>query len=213
MSKNNLFNILVRTSNRPNYFKDCIKSINEQVYKNHNIIVSVDNDFTEDYVKKLNLKSIYVNTKLKKNRIYKPYNLYINEMYKYIKEGYCLILDDDDQFTNYYSLELLSSKINFYDKPEDNLYIFQTQLSKDFIVPRDFSEKQVLYPGNIASCGFCFHSKWLFAAQWDEFKVADFRVAHKLKLVTKKMILIDKIFTRRQNLGIPGKGHQKDKNY
>ena len=183
------------------------------MYKDHNIVVSVDNDFTKDYVEKLNLKSICVNTKLKKNSVYEPYNLYINEMYKYTNEGYLLILDDDDQFTNYDSLELLSSRINFYDKPEDNLYIFQSQLSKDFIVPRDLSESQILYPGNITSCGFCFHSKWLFAAQWDEFKAADFRVAHKLKLVTKKMILVDEILTRRQCLGIPGKGQQKDKIY
>lgn len=49
---NNLINILIRTSNRPNGFARIIDNIRSQTYKNYRIIVSVDNDETEEYVRK-----------------------------------------------------------------------------------------------------------------------------------------------------------------
>jgi len=47
--KNPLINILVRTSNRPNFFAKCYQSIREQTYKNIRLIVSYDDEFTKEY--------------------------------------------------------------------------------------------------------------------------------------------------------------------
>jgi len=214
MSEDILFNILVRTSNRPNYFNDCIESIRTQTYVNHKIIVSVDNSFSDKYVKKLNLKPVFIKTHVKKIKFngYAPYDLYINELYKFIDDGYIIILDDDDQFENSDALESLSERINSYNEPKDNLYIYKTKFTKNLTIPRNFSDNKIIYPGNITSCCFCFHSKWIFAAQWDEIRESDFRVVNKLNLVTNKTILIDKVFTKLQSPNITGGlGKQVDK--
>jgi len=212
MKKDIFFNIMVRTSNRPNYFSDCIKSIRSQIYENYRIIVSVDNYFSKKYVEKLNIKPVSIDLiKKKKFKHYAPYNLYINELYKYVNDGYILILDDDDEFTKSNSLELLCKEIKLNKNSKENLYIFKSKLSSQLTVPRNYSANKIIYPGNVTSCGFCIHSKWIFAAKWDEFKESDFRVINKLNLVTDKTILISNTLTKIQTLNQPGLGQQKDK--
>ena len=44
-------NILIRTSERPRYFRHCYQSILEQTYKSIRVIVSWDNESTWDYIK------------------------------------------------------------------------------------------------------------------------------------------------------------------
>ena len=51
-NKDIIFNILIRTSNRKNYFKKCIQSIKNQIFKGKiNIFVSYDTQETLEYVK------------------------------------------------------------------------------------------------------------------------------------------------------------------
>ena len=44
MDQNVIFNIITRTSNRPNYFKQCQSSIMSQTYKGVNRIITFDNE-------------------------------------------------------------------------------------------------------------------------------------------------------------------------
>ena len=82
MAKDIFFNIMVRTSNRPNYFSDCIKSIRSQIYENYKIIVSVDNYFSKKYVEKLNIKPVSIN--LVKKKIFKTMHHIICILMNYI---------------------------------------------------------------------------------------------------------------------------------
>lgn len=98
-----IINILIRTSNRPVYFANCIESIKKQTNRNYKIIVGCDNKednyFKEyehiiyDRIEAKAEKDIYVNdTRIK----HFPFNLYFNELYKKVKSGYIMFLDDDD---------------------------------------------------------------------------------------------------------------------
>ena len=67
-------------------------------------------------------------------------------------------------------------------------------------------------PGNIASCGFCFHTKYIEAAIWDEFKESDFRVAHAVKLVSETVYYLRSVVTCLQRaVGFGGFGQRDDK--
>jgi hypothetical protein len=55
-----LINILTRTSNRPNGFKRCRESIENQTYKNIRHIVSIDNLNDEEYVKSHNVDYFFM---------------------------------------------------------------------------------------------------------------------------------------------------------
>ena len=56
---NNLINILIRVTFRPNYFEKCIESILNQTYKNYNIICCYDDKLCLEYLKKYKDKLKY----------------------------------------------------------------------------------------------------------------------------------------------------------
>ena len=91
------FNILTRTSERPHYFSALCKSIDEQDYKNWTHHVITDDQSSVAYINELGRKP-KVTARLEKRtdiNHHFPYNLYINELYNEVKEGYILIIDDD----------------------------------------------------------------------------------------------------------------------
>ena len=46
-----MINILIRTHDRPEKLKECIKSIENQTYKDWRIIISADNNRAEEWTK------------------------------------------------------------------------------------------------------------------------------------------------------------------
>jgi hypothetical protein len=132
-----------------------------------------------------------------------PYNLYFNIMYNYVKEGIVLFLDDDDEFSISESLELVASFFDDQIDPSENLLFWQVGFEKDKIIPSSF-EGRFLYPTNVSGIGFAFHSKYIFAAQWDAFKESDFRVAHKLSLVVPNKKALNLILTQTQRKNAMG---------
>lgn len=195
-------NILTRTSGRSNYFKKCCYSIDRQTYKNVNHIVCTDDVDSLKYIADCDREPIYVGPIDKDFRIVNkvmssPYNLYFNIMYNYVKEGIVLFLDDDDEFSISESLELVASFFDDQTNPSENLLFWQVGFEKGKIIPSSF-DGRFLYPTNVSGIGFAFHSKYLFAAQWDAFKESDFRVAHKLSLVVPNKKALNLVLTQTQ---------------
>lgn len=208
-------NVLTRTSGRPNYFKKCCYSIDRQTYKNVNHIVCTDDVDSLKYIADCGREPIYVGPIDKDCRMLNkvmssPYNLYLNIMYNYVKEGIVLFLDDDDEFSMSKSLELVASFFDDQIDPSENLLFWQVRFEKGKIIPSSFASR-FLYPTNVSGIGFAFHSKYLFAAQWDAFKESDFRVAHKLSLVVpnKKELSLVLTQTQRRN-AMGGLGNRDD---
>lgn len=213
VQKKPMINILIRTSRRPNYFKECIQSIYEQTFKNWNIIVGIDDKESEPYVQPEKCKLVYYDFSKyilpprPNNNEYGVkfvYNLYINELYKYVKTGYCLILDDDNKLSSKDSLEIISNNI----KTDDDLLFWKVKFhNRNVPNNNNFGGPPVLL--DIDSAGFLFPiSK---KVDWEPFKRGDYRTAKALYKKVKNKIYIDNVLTQTQRKNEAGFGLRDDK--
>ncbi|MFA5366479.1 MAG: glycosyltransferase [Dehalococcoidia bacterium] len=211
--KKPLINILIRTSARPNYFKNCIESVFEQTYKNYNIIVGVDDDESLEYVKKYkcsivryDFNDVKIEQKSGDLRYGAPakYNLYLNELHKYVKNGYIMYLDDDDKLNDRDALLKISKEI----ENGNDLIIYRSQFPKGRIIPSDenFLGKPVLY--DISTLCFCFNS--VIKPEWEGYALGDFRVITFLYNYFKKITHIDEPLTAVQRKKANGLGRRDD---
>ncbi len=213
VKENPVINILIRTSGRPNYFKECIESVYKQTYQNYNIIVGCDDDESVNYVQpnkcrlvryekgKDNLPAIKNNPEY---GIAAPYNLYMNELHKEVTEGFILYLDDDDCLQNENSLKEIADNL----KSENDILFFRIQFPNNRVVPSDsnFGKPPVLC--DIDTVGFCFHHK--YAVSWEGYKRGDYRVAKKLYETIPNKIYLNKILTKINRKVANGFGRRDD---
>lgn len=193
---NPLVNILTRTSGRPNYFKNCFESVNNQSYKNKTHIISVDDDNTIKYVKKYTNNYIRVNennVKQINNLTNAPYNLYLNTLNSVVKDGWVMYLDDDDKFINNDSL----SKIMSYIKHDDQLLLWRVKFPNLIIPESPYFGKQPQIT-HISMIGFMYHSKYIGAVEFDGYKCADYRYINQLYNIIDEKVWINEIHTEIQ---------------
>lgn len=205
--------ILTRTSGRPNYFRENVESVKMQTYPNIEQIACADDDESFEYASKLVKNIIRVERRPKREEHdwrHSPYNLYCNELMEQIKEpGWVMFLDDDDMFTDRNAVSKIVSQI----KTEDEFLVWKIKFPKA-IIP-GMSWGRAIIPGDIDANCYMFHSKYIWAAQWDEVKESDFRVAQKLsRLLPIKWI--DEVLTKVNNQKalhgtIAGLGRREDK--
>lgn len=213
-----LINILTRTSNRPNYFRDCCSNIDSQTYKNVNHIISTDELSANTYIEKHRESFLYIDPLKYRHDQHKSFwyggsdspawwNSYLNDMYDLVKEGWIMFLDDDDHFTSNDSLSEIVSHI----KNDDTLLFWNVEFP-GYIIPRKNSqnlETSPPVPANISGIGFMFHSKYIQNAQWEPWGSGDFRVTHGLWNIIKNKTHIQKTLTGIQH--VPHLGNRKDK--
>jgi glycosyltransferase involved in cell wall biosynthesis len=213
VEKKPLVNILIRTSGRPNYFKDCIESIYQQSYKNWNIIVGVDDNLSKKYAQPEKCRLIeydyskYVYPEKPNSDEYGvkfKYNLYLNDLQNEVKDGYIIYLDDDDKLWDKYSLKKLTNVI----KSDEDLIFWRVKFPNR-LVPSDdnFNNPPVLK--DISGIGFTFHNKQKI--NWEPFKRGDFRVANKLFSSISNKIFLNEIITGLQRISEDGFGRKDDK--
>ena len=199
--KNPLFNILVRTSNRPNYFKKCIESIHKQTYENYNIIVGVDDYYSEKYaidcgcsVVRYDFSDVDIKKRKRDENYGRPFifNLYLNELQTYVKNGYILYIDDDDIFNDENALLKISKKI----KKGNDLIMYRSQFPENRIVPSDKNFPNEPVANDLSTLCFCFNSN--IDVSWEPWKLGDFRVAKYLYNNTKSIGYIDQTLTAVQ---------------
>ena len=174
-SNNSLeFNILIRTSERHDFFKKCVESILNQKYKGKiNIYVSCDTLNTCKYVQNYkNLEYIFIN---KKNNTY-GFNLYCNKLLDMVKDGWIIFLDDDDMFLTDHALEIISNSITH----ENDLIIWNFLRADKIIKPG-----VVLKKGELDTTCFCFHSKYKKISNWVPIRCSDYYFFKKLDEKTK----------------------------
>lgn len=206
-----LINILTRTSNRPEYFKECMESVRSQTYENYVHVISVDDDSTLEYVQpeiKGHDRSfgVVIPKIPRENWDHFPYNTYINHMMDNVDGGWIMFLDDDDLFTSKESLEKISERLI----DEDTLYIWKVEFPDKVLPSISFGHTPTY--GDIASIGWSFHSKHKDIAQWDDKKAADFRCVRDLAKHLKTE-WIDLVLTKiNYDIGWGGSGQRYDKN-
>lgn len=210
--KKPLINILIRTSSRPNYFNGCVESIYKQKYKNWNIIIGVDDLKSLSYTQPAkgrdiiyDYKNYVIPTPPKSEEYGIPfrYNLYINDLQNEVKNGYIIIIDDDDKLYDEYSLQKIADTV----KTDDDLVFWRVKFPNR-LVPSDsnFGKPPVLK--DIAGPGFSFHVKNKIL--WEPYKRGDYRVAKKLYEKIKNKIFINDVITSLQRRVEDGMGRRDD---
>ncbi len=196
-NSNILINILTRTHNRLNYFKVCRESVLNQTHEKINHIVGSDIDcyYYENYIKLVPQKVIY--PKPDGLASYEaPWNLHLNELGKYVRDGWVMYLDDDDKFVSSDSLKSIVSVIN----SEDEMILWRVDIN-GVIYPNDRYFGKII-PGNISGIGFMFHSKYL-PVYWHSWNFGDYRVINELSKKIKQR-WINSVLTQTQ--GKPNHG-------
>jgi hypothetical protein len=206
-----LINILTRTSGRPNGFRKCRKSIENQTYKNIRHIVCYDSSEDLNYLGEFNLDYFKVKRKkrwkffgLRKTKPgYKPYNLYCNQLLKRVKEGWILFLDDDDMLLHNEVINEIVTVIDQINK--DTLLIWKTRYPDGRLLPGVdvFDNEEISYT-NIDTACFAFHSKFKSASKWDSYIGADFRFILGLSKVIPRQKWISVALTQKNNFGDHG---------
>lgn len=196
-------NVLVRTSNRPKFFQDCIRSIKAQ---NYPINLIVANDANDSYCKPYNPIKVTAEPK-KDHRIdgarHFPFNSYLNEMFKHCKEGYVLILDDDDVLEPGAVQKIMK-------RAQDDRTVFWRVKVGERIIPSDINWARQPAKRDISMIGFVFSTKYLPLIHISPYKQADWRLALMLYNQTDSD-WIDQVLTKTQREHGDGMGLRKDK--
>jgi hypothetical protein len=166
-----LMNILVRTSNRPNSFMRCIKSIFEQSYQNFHVYVCYDKIESLYYLEQYegNAQITCFPVYVKSDEKYK-FNLYCNKLMDKVQEGYILFLDDDDKLMHHHVLAMLNDEMGLSDA---NIIIGQFMRPDKLIYLTDIKKDIIL--GEIDTSSACFHHSLKRNIRWDDKQCGDFR--------------------------------------
>ena len=201
-------NVIVRTSNRPQYFYRSINSIKKYCpdAKIHVTIDDIDNlEYVKKYMDGLDYSYYLLDKEVISNICEKIpierksfiYNYYFNVLKSFLN-GWCVIIDDDD--------ELLMS-LNF-DKEVENIYLFKVDvITKVVPTPRNFGNTPVL--NDISALGIVFHSSQM--VDWTPQRGGDYAFISEMYKKCKP-IWIDEIISKVQLAPHFGKtGDLKDK--
>jgi glycosyltransferase involved in cell wall biosynthesis len=208
-----LINIVTRTANRPKGFARLRKSIEAQTYNNIRHIVVYDDDSALEYLQEgqgYELHKIDKEEVLARDRGvnpntggYFPYNYYINDAYKLIKEGYFYGIDDDDELLDANVIEDLADVAE-----EDRLVLAKFQFDNGMVIPLDGDFGKAPKICRIGGSCMFFHIKWVDFAQFDCWKCSDFRVINRLYHSVPKTLFMDRVLMKCNNNG--GKGEKID---
>lgn len=214
-------NILVRTSNRPNYLHDCLQSIWNQTYPN--IKVWLHSEGTCGFEENVdvcvinNCPTIRNNNKTYQDRghtcKHAPYNLYLNTLSKMVDNGYIMYLDDDDMLASDDAIEKLASYMK-----DDKVILFDGAFgSKVLPTPKainNLTNHQQTEIGTIG--GRCFAFPYYkfnkkYYIEWDEFTCSDNRLINKLASWNFNDIIHVPILVTKAQSVVAGGGNKKDK--
>lgn len=192
---NHEFRILIRTSNRPEYFKRCIESILQQTYSHYHIYVCYDNDKSLEYLNdynnnpKITYFPVYVESEAK----YK-FNLYCNLLMDRIEDGYIMFLDDDDMMVDPIILEVLNHEMS-----SNQIIVWRFLRPDKVIFPSDLDNELVL--GEIDTASVCFHSSLKNTSQWNDKQYGDYHFYKKLlaECPRNRQMMINYTLTQTQS--------------
>ena len=167
-TKIKFFNILIRTSNRPNYFKKCIASILNQLYSNYHVYICYDKNESLSYLDeyKTNDKITFFHVNDKSLEKYK-FNLYCNRLLDKVTKGFVIFLDDDNYFVSNDAFNILNISMNKYKI-----------LTWKFIRPDKLIYKENLKNpldlGEIDTSNVCFNSSIKNNSRWKDKQYGDY---------------------------------------
>jgi len=185
-----MFNVLIRTSNRPENFMRCIESVLDQKYTNYKIFVCHDKIESLEYLEEYDDKIEYFPVFTKSNEKYK-FNLYCNRLLEQVDDGYVIFLDDDDVFWHDQVFNILN-----YCMDDETLLIWKFFRPDKIIYP---SSMKTINLGEVDTTSFCSNIKNYEKCLWWDKKNGDFNFIGKvIEKNNPKIKLLNKILTKTQ---------------
>ena len=175
-------NILIRTSMRPEFFKNCIESVLTQQYTNYHIYVCYDKIESLCYLNHYDIKHKNVTiffVKIDSTEKYK-FNLYNNELINMVECGFILFLDDDDIFTHDLCFKIINENIT---RTKDVL-IWKFMRPDKIIYPKNVNDIKL---GDIDTTTVCFHRKFKRLSKWCDKQCGDYYFFKRLFKSLKKI--------------------------
>jgi len=163
----NKLHVLMRTSNRPEYFKKAIESILQQTYPNYDVTICYDKieslSYLEPYENHEKIQYFHVEETCEDK--YK-FNLYCNQLMKKIDDGYILFLDDDDIYLGNRCFEIINQHIGNHD-----MIIWKFLRPDKLVYP---SNEHILSLGEIDTSMVCFHHNLQEKSSWGSKQYGDY---------------------------------------
>lgn len=188
-------NILLRTSNRPKGFSNILNIIRNQTYKDYRLIISVDNDFSLNYVLDAGIPIediVIVSPNIPHNTIFQEpeakYNLYFNSLIEKVEDGLIYCVDDDDDLID----ENVFQKIIDNYCGDEYLYIYKINFHNRNI-PSYFNWGKTLQLCDVSTQNFVVHSKHAKKIKWDGFQLGDGRFVINLAEYLGKIKWVDEV--------------------
>lgn len=195
-----LINILIRTSNRPEEFKQCIDSIRAQTYKNIRLIVCTDKP--EESMPYINANLYDFGATIftvESTGIPFHWNFYCNNLKERVAEGWFFYLDDDDTIRDNDGLEKIAFFLGASEELQPMAIICQFQRGNKLKPFPRYTAHGTLWLSEIVrgkiggSCIFLHHSQ-KNVANWDGQRAADYRfikaVAEKIPLEFVPVVVV-----------------------
>lgn len=184
--------ILIRTSNRPEYFKKCIDSILKQEYTHYKVFICYDKVESLDYLEmyKDNPKIHYFYIQIESDKKYK-FNLYCNQLLDCVKDGYVLFLDDDDILCHSSVLRVLNAHCKM-----DSILIWNFYRADKLIFPVNVDN---IVLGEIDTSSFMAHINTYINCKWGSEQCGDFTFFNQVICTNNPTIkYVDYILCRTQ---------------
>jgi hypothetical protein len=215
MTDHETINIITRTSNRPNFFSDCYRSVSGQTDGNNLVHwITSDDDDTFNYLKPYeNVRLVPITRPRRKNKQHFPYNKYLHEVMNIIdNSGWVMVLDDDDLLASSDSINHLREAMRENDYNDQAVFIWRVKNFNGKQLPSDSvfgSDK--LDPDEVTNNCFCFHVKHKDLINFESRVKAEFNVLSTL-IKCLKPIWIDQVITEIGNSDPNGgQGNRQDK--
>lgn len=206
-------NIVMRTCRRPIFFSGAYNSVKSQTYDNVNLIVGYHDDDSENYTIPYKIYPVRykpynegADNKMDPDNYgrYFPANYYMNYLFKEVKDGFVICLDDDDAFTSHRSLEKIMAAIS----TEDDLVLWRIKIG-DRMIPSDDNFGKAPVARDISGIAFCCHSKHLKDYVSEPYKLWDYRIISHLYSKLRP-VWLNEVLTKIQGQA-QGGGHRLDK--
>lgn len=190
-------NILIRT-HRPQYFMSkCAPSVVACGYESINLIVC--KDFLDgSIILSTNDKGIYVSeVKNVCKSVPYHYNLYLNNLFELVEDGWLLVLDDDDKLISG-SLSLVAPHLTDPDQP-----VICQMLREGKPKPGDlYMDKRIVSKGRIGMPCMIIHSKHKALHTFEATEEADYQwIKHVNETLNCKFVKIPVVDAGRRNHG------------
>ena len=163
----NKLNVLIRTSQRPDLFRECIESVLSQKYTNYHIYICYDYAECYEYIKEYindQITAFFVETKSEEK--YK-FNLYNNQLLDMVEDGFIIFMDDDDVYTHNMCFKIINENIADFD----TILMWKFMRPDKLVYPKHINNIRL---GEIDTTMICFHNNHKTLARWMDCQCGDF---------------------------------------